>query len=327
LTIEDVLTGRRQLSVSAAEFEPWKGTVTVTGPVTGFAVPIRTREATGRLTVFISEPGTELFVDGQPQGVRSVAGQPITVSGLKHGNHEIRAVRDGFEEWKGSVAVSAGLSKTLNIAMRIRLDAEMVGIQGGEFMMGDDKGRKEAKPAHTVVVDGFEISKSEVTNRMYKAFLDETSRPAPLAPGWRDHDLLAGYEDRPVVYVSWEDTQTFARWFSQKTGRDYRLPTEAEWERAMRSAGDKLDSVGRVWEWCSDWYDQNYYKKGERANPKGPQRGQKIKVQGKEGDARVIRGGVFKSSQLDDNVAVRDGWVATRGRADIGFRLVREAKR
>ena len=326
LTIDDIPTGRHQMTVSAAEFEPWKGTVTVTAPVTGFTAPVRTREATGRITVFINEPGTELFIDGNSQGVKSVAGQPITISGLKQGNHEVLAVREGFEDWKSNVPVSAGLSKTLNIAMRIRLNLEMAPIESGEFMMGDDKGPKSSKPAHTVVLGTFEIMKSEVTNRLYKAFLDETSRSAPLGPGWRDRELLGGYELKPVVYVSWEDAQAFARWISQKAEKEYRLPTEAEWERAMRAAGNQIDSVGRVWEWCADWYDQNYYKKGERMNPKGPQKGQRIKVQGKEGEARVIRGGEFKQSNLDDNVAVREGWVATRGRADIGFRLVRDIK-
>lgn len=327
LTIDDVATGRHQISVTAPDYEPWKGSVAVSGPVTGFTVPLRTRESTGRITVFVNEPGTQLFVDGNPQGIKSIAGQPMTISGLKQGNYEIRAVRDGFDDWKGNVAVAAGTSKTLNISMRFRLDPEVVLIPSGEFTMGDEKGPKDSKPEHVVVVGTFEISQNEVSNRLYKSFLDDTNRQAPLAPGWRDRELISGYEDKPVTYVTWEDTQLFARWLSQKTGKDYRLPTEAEWERAMRSAGDRIHYVGRVWEWCADWYDQNTYKKGQKMNPKGPDRGQKMKVQGKEGETRVIRGGVFKFNELAENVAVRDRWVATRGRSDIGFRLVRDIKR
>jgi len=327
LTIDDVTTGRHQMSVTALDYEPWKGTVAVTGPVTGFTVPLRTREATGRITVFVNEPGTQLFVDGNPQGIKSITGQPITISGLKQGNYEIRAVRDGFDEWKGNVAVTAGTSKTLNITMRSRLDPEVVLIPSGEFTMGHDKGPKESRPEHPVVVGTFEIAQVEVTNRIYKAFLDETNRQPPLAPGWKDRSLVSGYEEKPVTYVTWEDTQLFIRWLSQKTGKDYRLPTEAEWERAMRSAADRIHYVGRVWEWCADWYDQNQYKKGQKMNPKGPDKGQKMKVQGKEGETRVIRGGVFKFNELNENVFVRDRWVATRGRSDIGFRLVRDVKR
>jgi len=208
----------------------------------------------------------------------------------------------------------------------LRLDPEVVLVPGGEFKMGDEDGEKDARPVHLVSVDGFEVAESEVSNRHYKMFLDETSRPAPLAPGWQDREIMSGYEERPVVYVSWEDAQAFARWLSLKSGKSYRLPTEAEWEKAVRMSNNRLASIGKVWEWCADLYDENYYKKSERVNPQGPTKAKKIKVQGKEGEARVIRGGTFKPEKLDQNLAVRDSFVATRGRGDIGFRLVRDLK-
>ena len=289
-------------------------------------MPIRSRESTGRLTIFINEPGADVFIDGKPQGMKSVAGQPLTISGLKQGRHEVRAVRAGFEDWNENVAITAGLSRTLNINLRVLLDPEVVLVPGGEFRMGDEDGPKDAKPAHLVTLDTFEIADREVSNSQYKAFLDDTNRPAPLAPGWSDRDILSGYEERPVVYVSWEDAMLYARWVSQKSGKNYRLPTEAEWEKAVRTSHNRLTSIGKVWEWCADLYDEDYYKKSERSNPQGPTKGKKIKVQGKDGEGRVIRGGTFKPDRLDQNVTVRDAYVATRGRGDIGFRLVRDTK-
>lgn len=324
LQIDDLTAGRHQIVVIAPDHEPWRGAVTVNAPETGFSVPIRSRESTGRLTIFVNEPGAEIFIDGKSQGTKSVAGQPLTISGLKQGRHEVRAVRAGFEDWNESVTITAGLSRTLNINFRVRLDPEVVLVPGGEFRMGDDDGPKDAKPAHLVTLDTFEIAEREVSNSQYKMFLDDTNRPGPLAPGWRDREIMSGYEERPVVYVSWEDAVLYSRWVSQKSGKNYRLPTEAEWEKAVRTSHNRLTSIGKVWEWCADLYDEDYYKKSERRNPRGPSKGKKIKVQGKDGEGRVIRGGTFKPERLGLNIFVRDAYVATRGRGDIGFRLVRD---
>lgn len=326
LIISDLSLGTHQLTASAPNHEPWRGTVNVEAPATGFTVPLRSRESTGRLTLFINEAGSEVYIDDQPQGVKSVAGQPITISGLRPGPHTVRAVRPGFYEWKDTVQLAAGLSRTVMVELKARLDPDMVRVAGGEFSMGDDRGSRDARPAHVVLVGDFEIAATEVSNRAYKQFINATSRQAPLAPGWDRQGYRDGMDEEPVVGITWEEADAFCRWLSQTTGRRYRLPTEAEWEKAVRTVGSQL-TVGRVWEWCQDWYDTNYYRNSERINPIGPRRGQKMKVQGREGEGRVIRGGEFRSSAMAERAIERGMFIATRGRGDIGFRVVREGRR
>ncbi len=327
LIIADLTPGNHQMSASAPGHEPWRGVVNVEAPATGFTVPLRTRESTGRLTLFINEPGSEVFIDDKPQGVRSVAGQPLTISGLRAGPQTVRIVLPGFFEWRESVQISAGLSRTVMVNLKPKLDPEVLRVPGGEFAMGDDRGSRDARPAHTVLVGAFEIALTEVTNRAYKAFIDATGRPSPIAPGWNKQSYRDGADDEPVVGVSWEDADAFCRWLSQTTGKRYRLPTEAEWEKAVRMAGSRLTSVGRVWEWCQDWYDIGYYRRSPRINPAGPPRGQRMRIQGQEGEGRVIRGGEFKASELAERAIERGSFISTRGRGDIGFRVVREVRR
>lgn len=320
LVLDGISTGPHRLLVTASGHDSWRGVVTVTAPATGFTVPMRGNESTGRMTIFISEPGTEIFVDDRPQGIKSVSGQPITVSGLRPGTHEVRAVRPGFEPWRERVQIQAGLSRTLTVNLKPKLEPEALLIAAGEFTMGSDRGPKDARPAHLVKLDRFAIARSEVTNRLYKYFIDAAGHPPPLT--WIGRNYPEGKDDEPVVGVTWSDAEAFTRWLSQQSGKRYRLPTEAEWEKAVRTKGSEFTSIGRVWEWCADWYDQNYYKRSETINPQGPPRGKNVKVKGFRGEARVIRGGVFEPGEMESRAAVREYFVAARGRDDIGFRVV-----
>ena len=322
LIIPDVAPGAHQMTVSAAEREPWRGSINVAAPVTVFTVPIRSGAPTGRLTLFISEPGTSVFIDEQQQGIKSVAGQPFTVSGLRPGVHQVRVARTGYLDWSESVQIAAGLSRTFDISLKPKLDFETARVPAGEFTMGDERASKDARPAHAVVVVDFEIALAEVSNGLYKVFMDATNRPAP--PGWQMGNYPEGTDDQPVVGVSWVDADAFCRWLSQRTGKVYRLPTEAEWEKAARTIGSRFVSIGRVWEWCGDWYDPTYYKRSEGANPTGPPRGRSVKVQGYLGEARVIRGGEFKRESLEERAVERNFYISIRGRSNIGFRVVRD---
>ncbi len=201
----------------------------------------------------------------------------------------------------------------------------MVLIPAGEYVMGStyEDVSEDEKPAHTVFINAFYIDRHEVTNRQYQQFILATGHPAPFvdkpwaAPyNWNGTAYPAGKGDYPVVLVSWEDAQAYARWAGK------RLPTEAEWEKAMRGNlvsqqypfGNRLemsqanfhkgflrnndlqpvarfapngyglyDMAGNVWEWCQDWYDASYYKISPAHNPPGPQ----------DGVYRVLRGGAW----------------------------------
>ena len=222
---------------------------------------------------------------------------------------------------------------------------ELVTIKGGTFRMGSNRGDFHEKPAHTVTVSDFNISKTEVTFEQYDSFCDATGRKRPDDEGSR--------RDRPVN-VTWHDAVAFCDWMSQQTGKKIRLPTEAEWEYAARggnksqgytySGSSNLDAVGwyydnssyepprrvgekqpnelglydmsgNVWEWCADWYDKNYYSRSPQADPKGPD----------SGTYRILRGGGRYS--LDDICRSANRWYSLDSRnQNVGFRCAQNTK-
>ncbi|MEI6520039.1 MAG: formylglycine-generating enzyme family protein [bacterium] len=226
--------------------------------------------------------------------------------------------------------------------------AEMVLVPAGEFLMGskdDDKPANDnEKPQHKVYLDSYYIYKTEVTVAQFRQFCHATGRKSmPEKPKW------GWIDNHPIVNVNWDDAKAYADWAGVK------LPTEAQWEKAARSTdgriypwGNKwdvakcvnkqnskggtkpvgsiltgaspygcLDMVGNVWEWCADWYADDYYKKSPLNNPTGPEKG----------ESRVIRGS--SCFCLDDRTArnaYRDNFFPADCFRDIGFRCASPAK-
>lgn len=249
---------------------------------------------------------------------------------------------------------------------------EFVYVPAGAFKMGDDS--KDAlareKPAHVVDLDAYYIGKLEVTNRQWKRFRDDAGYDDPkFWPGGRvlPRDQIPywtqpnnhgggtpGSDDYPVIGVNWDAATAYCAWLSAKTGKRYRLPTEAEWEKAARgtearrypsgetvdrsqanfvyaqpydtvmpagslSAGASpygaLDMAGNVMEWTQDWYDRDYYSVSPRKNPTGPA----------SGAYRVVRGGSFFVEAFDLRSSARAmAWPSFQAYRMIGFRPVRE---
>jgi sulfatase modifying factor 1 len=104
----------------------------------------------------------------------------------------------------------------------------------GWFLMGCDTGQDNEKPVHRVWVDEFLLAACQVTNGDYSRFLRVSSFPPP--PFWGD----SAFNDpsQPVVAVSWFEAVHYCEWLSAALGRNFRLPTEAEWERASRGGRD-----------------------------------------------------------------------------------------
>ncbi len=138
-------------------------------------------------------------------------------------------------------------------------EPELVRIPAGLFLMGsDDLGRAE-KPVHRVYLDEYDIGKFEVTNAQFKLFCDDAGYPYPEATWEPDGETTVSYlinrPNYPVVGISWEDAMAYCRWLSQRTGKAYRLPTEAEWEKAARGGlqgkkypwGDEEPDAGGIY--------------------------------------------------------------------------------
>ncbi len=234
------------------------------------------------------------------------------------------------------------MNSAINISLPDGEAIDFILVEGGEFLMGDDNSDyADEKPAHRVKLSSFYIGKYPLTQSQWQAITGEN--PSEFKG-----------EKRPVESVSWSDVQDFIVKLNKKTDKQFRLPTEAEWEYAARggkysqgytySGSDKLKQVGwyiensnnethdvglllanelgiydmsgNVWEWCVDWYGDDYYegcqKQGVVENPTGPD----------NGDYRVFRGGSYFDSQLNCRAASRR-WNQPGGRnLNIGFRLV-----
>jgi formylglycine-generating enzyme required for sulfatase activity len=222
----------------------------------------------------------------------------------------------------------------------------MVRILEGWFAMGCASGRDDEKPVHRVWVDVFDLAAYQVTNAEFGRFLSATGAPPP--PQWTQEHF--NDPKMPVVAVSWHQAASYCDWLSNTTGRRYRLPTEAEWERAARGGAETLlypwgdappenvpdyakrwklgpEPVGlyppnafglynmadNVHEWCSDWYDDTYYSHSSERNPMGPASGVR----------KASRGGSWRHHIKVTRTAARSSIPPEFQYADYGFRVAR----
>jgi sulfatase modifying factor 1 len=227
---------------------------------------------------------------------------------------------------------------------------QFVVIPAGEFMMGCETGQDEERPVHRVYVDAFELAVYQVRNRDYELFLAATGHPAPKH--WNDPEF--NHSDQPVVAVNWIEAVKYCEWLRAGDGRQYRLPTEAEWERAARgghegalyvwgnvppkswpayvrrwggevkgplpvgedapNAYGLYDISENVHEWCADWFGKDYYSASPANNPCGPA----------EGVRRASRGGSWRHQIKVSRCAARSSIPPTLEYADYGFRIARD---
>ncbi|MCI6800604.1 MAG: SUMF1/EgtB/PvdO family nonheme iron enzyme [Bacteroidales bacterium] len=207
------------------------------------------------------------------------------------------------------------------------VEFKMIKVEGGTFRMGatSEQGSGAfgfAEPVHSVTLSDYYIGETEVTQELWQAVMG--SNPS----------YFKGDNQRPVENVSWDDCQEFIKKLNRLTGKNFRLPTEAEWEYAARggkyskdyvykySGSNNADEVawyhdnsgyethpvktkkanklglydmsGNVREWCNDWYGE--YQSNSQTNPTGPS----------EGVGRVARGGSWGDDDWDVQVSSRD---------------------
>ena len=317
----------------------------------------------GNLSVNFKPFGSDVYVDGVKVGQ-----SPRVFNGVLVGNHNVEIRKSGYSTSRQTVMISEGQTasisgsltssasssnanvlssgssslsdNTLTIPVKNGINIEMVKVEAGSFNMGATPEMKSPyeveKPVHRVTLtNNYYIGKYEVTQALWQAVMGSN-------PSHFKGDAL------PVEQVSWKDCQKFITKLNRLTGKNFRLPTEAEWEYAARggnksrgyrySGSNTIDDVawyendalsqthpvgtkqpneleiydmtGNVMEWCQDWYGS--YSSSPQVNPTGAA----------SGSYRVVRGGGWSDSARGCRTSDRD-FISPGGRSsDLGLRLV-----
>ena len=247
---------------------------------------------------------------------------------------DARAAQDKIYQWELVVVPVAG--KEFKECPEC---PDMVELPAGSFDMGSDNGKDDERPMHRVTIKPFAIGKTEVTQAQWQAVMH--TNPS---------NFTTCGDNCPVEQVSWDDVQAYIQKLNAKTGKQYRLPTEAEWEYACRAGeehefcgSDNADSVawnsfnsgsyffntphpvatkkanafglydmsGNVWEWVEDTYHNNYVG--------APTDGSAWEG----GSMRVLRGGSWGKDAKYGRAAVRNKFGTNYRDFSYGFRLAR----
>ena len=349
----DVLIGSHELRLEKS------GCATVTKTITldeTNLLAVNEKLPTGReISISTDRQGDQLYADGNYLGA-----SPLTAT-LSFGTHNIKAVRDSKAVEKTITVAQTGGDSSVRLTFELKnktftvngVSFEMVAVKGGTFTMGgtSEQGsdaESDDKPTHSVTLSDYYIGKFEVTQELWEAVMG--SNPS-YDGGWTNEYGVG--KNYPAYRVSWKDCQKFIKKLNklcakQLNGKNFRLPTEAEWEYAARggnkskgykysgsnSIGDVAwywdnsgrkthavgtkspnelgiyDMSGNVWEWCQDWYGS--YGSGSQTNPQGPW----------SGSCRVYRGGSWNFNAPGCRVSYRRNSAPDNRCYYLGFRLV-----
>ena len=325
----------------------------------------------GNLSVNYKPFGADVYVDGKKLGQ-----SPRVFNGLLVGNHQVEVRKDGYATDRKSVSISEGQtasitgtlvsnavassssntlgyssgsssmasgSNTISIPVKDGISIDMAKVEAGTFMMGATSEMKDSyddpdsdeKPVHQVTLtNDYYMGKYEVTQALWQAVMG--SNPSNFKG-----------DNLPVEEVSWNDCLEFISKLISLTGRNFRLPTEADWEYAARGGkksrsyqysgssnisdvawydgnsvnkthpvGTKqanelgiYDMTGNVWEWCSEWY--GFYSSSSQTNPTGAD----------SGSSRVFRGGSWYGNARYCRLSFRDCTPPDCRGYNLGLRL------
>ncbi|MCB0804176.1 MAG: SUMF1/EgtB/PvdO family nonheme iron enzyme [Bacteroidales bacterium] len=266
------------------------------------------------------------------------------------GTYKIIATASGYHERTDTIIIKKDITTKHQMELKMAgaepfttyAGIHMVFVDGGKFKMGctSEAGICESDelPVRDITVNDYFMSKYEITQNQWFVVMGE--KPSKNRK----------CNDCPVDNVTWVEIQEFLAKLKEKTGHNFRLPTEAEWEYAARGGnksrsqtysgafeidkagwyddnakneshpvGQKepneiglFDLSGNVWEWCSDWYQADYYNYGTNINPGGPE----------TGEYKLLRGGSYLSKERYCTLSNRNKCTPDKSYKDFGFRIV-----
>ena len=223
----------------------------------------------------------------------------------------------------------------------------MVLVPAGEFTMGSDKGDDDEGPVHRAFLDSYYLDKFEVTNGRFAKFVEAIQSEPPW--GFADKETPLLHAERPVRWVNWMDAMGYCLWAGKRLpteaewekaargidGRTYPWgndpPTPSHAVFGLKEGGadtvspignrDKgkspygvHDLAGNLYEWVTDWYDEQFYTKNPAINPRGPS----------EGAAKVQRGGSYINNPYRLRSTFRTKGDPTEHDPNVGFRCAQD---
>ncbi len=341
MLLPECLIGQHTIKISKSGHSDYTTTITLDESATQ---DINCRLESGRPITITAPEGADIYIDNQKAATTRYEGS------LSYGDHTIYAAQAGkkTDVRTLNVPMGSGALQTINLAFMEAKTFTVKGVQftmmpveAGTFTMGATSEQVnpygDEKPTHQVTLtNNYYIGQTEVTQALWKAVMG--SNPSNFKG-----------DNRPVEKVSWNDCQTFITKLNKRTGQNFRLPTEAEWEYAARggkksqgyqySGSNNLNEVawytdnssshthdvatkrpnelgvydmsGNVWEWCQDWYGS--YSSTSQTNPTGPTSGWSY---------RVFRGGRWYDGARNCRSSNRSGNSPGGTYGDVGLRLV-----
>ena len=341
MLLPECLIGQHTIKISKPGHSDYTTTINLDESATQ---DINCRLESGRPITITAPEGADIYIDNQKAATTRYEGN------LAYGDHTIYAAQAGkkTDVRTLNVPMGSGALQTINLAFMEAKTFTVKGVQftmmpveAGTFTMGATSEQVnpygDEKPTHQVTLtNNYYIGQTEVTQALWKAVMG--SNPSNFKG-----------DNRPVEKVSWNDCQTFITKLNKRTGQNFRLPTEAEWEYAARggkksqgyqySGSNNLNEVawytdnssshthdvatkrpnelgvydmsGNVWEWCQDWYGS--YSSTSQTNPTGPTSGWSY---------RVFRGGRWYDGARNCRSSNRSGNSPGGTYGDVGLRLV-----
>ena len=345
-SINEILIGPHEIRMTMEGYADYVETVTI---AKGERKQVTATLSNGKEIQFTCNVAdAQLEIDGQRMA--SANGTYM----LTYGQHSLRATAPEYREYTYVLNVSES-SRGHGIQMQALVKDEetftvngvsftMKLVEGGTFQMGGDDSDAvdDEKPVHLVTLSNYYMGETEVTQALWKAVMGEE----PSRNGEWEEKYGRG-NNYPAYRVSWNDISEFIRKLNKKTKKNFRLPTEAEWEYAARggqksigckySGSNTIDSVawclnnsdsrihavktksanalglydmsGNVYEWCQDWYGR--YSNSPQNNPTGFS----------SGEGHVLRGGSWRSFPIYCRVSSRNSGDTNFMNISSGFRL------
>ncbi len=323
---------------------------------------VNQNDQVGQLEVNYLPYDSEVWIDGEKKGM-----SPNTFNNMDVGNHSVEIRKEGYQSMSASVMITAGQSTFLGGSLlddddtnntisspQIEvftlkgLSFKMIHVEGGTFMMGatseqESEARDNEKPAHQVTLSSYSIGETEVTQELWEAVMGNNP------------SYFKGIK-KPVENIGWNDCQEFIQKLNQLTGRNFRLPTEAEWEYAARGGikGKGYKYSGSKHIKSVAWNKDNDGDKGSSSSFKGA-RDVKTKKANElglydmsgnlyewchdwfgiyvgspqtnpsgpvSGSYRVLRGGCYATDAMTCRISSRFNAPPSVKASNIGFRLV-----